>query len=45
MTGDIKAVVSQNVQYKLMNTKTIEPKTMPKGLSKALSKIIGYYIS
>lgn len=41
-TGDFKAPVPQNIQYKLMNAKTVEPKTMPKNYDD--SPIVGYYV-
>ncbi len=41
MTGDYKAPVPQNVNYKLMKADIIEPKTMPKDYDD--SPIIGYY--
>ena len=41
-TGDFKAPVPQNIEYKLMNAKTFEPKTYPKGYDN--SPLVGYYV-
>lgn len=42
MTGDYKAPVPQNVEYKLMNADIIEPKTFPRGYEFD-SPICGFY--